>query len=214
MKKRKTNSNPPTNHIIKEGHLLLVISGPSGVGKDAIVNRLKSVNSSITTIVTATTRKRRPYEEQGQHYIFLQESAFLEKVQNNEFLEWAQVYQHKYGVLLQEVKEGFERSDVIVIKTDIQGATTIKEKLPQSVLIFLKPTSFGDLESHLVKRETESKVNIAQRLSEAKKELEKSLIFDYQIENQEGKLNSTLTQLEAIITIEKNKSQYIKFSDK
>ena len=93
-----------------------------------------------------------------------------------------------------------------MIKTDIQGAKTIKQKLPESVLIFLNPTSFRNLESHLLKRETESRVNITQRLKEAKKELEGSSIFDYKIENKEGMLNETLSQLEAIISIERNKS--------
>ncbi|MBH52269.1 MAG: guanylate kinase [Chloroflexi bacterium] len=206
MKKQKTDNPYSIENIKKNNKLLLVISGPSGVGKDAIVNRLTSIDLSITTIVTATTRKRRPYEQEGKHYIFLKDNEFEKKVQNNEFLEWAQVYQHKYGVLIKEVNKGFERSDLIVIKTDIQGAKTIKQKLPESVLIFLNPTSFRNLESHLLKRETESRVNIAQRLKEAKKELEGSSIFDYKIENKEGMLNETLLQLEAIISIERNKS--------
>lgn len=205
IKKLSKNKKSSTKDIIQEGQLLIVISGPSGVGKDAVVNRLKSLEPSISTIITATTRKRRQYEKEGEHYIFLEEDEFLRKIQNKEFLEWAQVYQNKYGVLFKEIKKGFEKNSIILIKTDIQGAATIKQKLPQSVLIFLTPTSINDLENHLEKRKTESNDHVLQRLNEAKKELQKIQIFDYQIENREGMINATLSQLEAIITIERKK---------
>tara|TARA_Y100000590_G_scaffold52146_1_gene54685 strand:- start:2168 stop:2776 length:609 start_codon:yes stop_codon:yes gene_type:complete len=163
--------------------ILLVISGPSGVGKDSVIQHLKAniINCHIT--ITATTRDIRPGEIDGKDYIFLDKVSFVEKIRLDQFLEYAQVYGNWYGIPTKQVTDALSGGSDVIIKADVQGASTIKNKVEGSILIFLKPPSTLDLEKRLRKRHTEDEGELHLRLATAKEELSKIDLFDYIVVN-------------------------------
>ena len=119
--------------------LLIVISGPSGVGKDAVIGRMKEHSLPFHYSVTLTTRPQRDGESDGVDYYFTPEAYFLRMVERGELLEWAKVYEHWYGVPRQQIKQALDRGQDVVVKVDVQGAVTIKKLLVAAVLIILAP---------------------------------------------------------------------------
>ena len=168
------NSNEP---------ILVVISGPSGVGKDSVIQNLKETIINCHFTITATTRDRRPSEIDGKDYIFLDKVAFSKKVHLDQFLEYAEVYGNLYGIPTKQVTDALSHGKDVIIKADVQGASTIKNKVEGSILIFLKPPSTADLEKRLRKRHTEDDAQLDLRLATAKDELSKIDIFDYVVVN-------------------------------
>ena len=129
--------------------LLIVISGPSGVGKDATLDRMKKAGLPYHYVLTATTRPKRPGEKDGVDYWFVSEDKFHQMVEKNQLLEWAKVYGNYYGVPKREIKEALKQGLDTVVKVDVQGAATIKQILPDALFIFLMPPSPEELASRL-----------------------------------------------------------------
>ena len=185
--------------------LVVILTGPSGVGKDAALNELKKMDRPWHYVVTATTRPIRHNEIDGVDYIFMEESEFKLSLDQNEFLESANVYERWYGVPKSQVSEPLKNGLDVILKVDIQGAATIKSLIPQAISIFMIPGTLNDLENRLRTRMTESEEQLKLRLEVAKTELTKLNNFEYYIINEEGNLESTVRQIDTIITAEKQR---------
>ena len=183
--------------------LLIVLSGLSGAGKDAVLTRVKKLDLRLEHITTITTRPERPTERANADYHFITGEKFQEMIERHELLEWANVYGNWYGVPREPVKKALDRGQDIVIKTDVQGAATIKKTLPQAVLIFLAPSSMEELVLRLKKRRTESPSDLALRTKTAENELKQLPLFDYIVFNRQGEINRAVADIEAIITAER-----------
>lgn len=183
--------------------LLIVISGPSGVGKDAILAKVKQTGFPFHHVITATTRQKRPEEKNGLDYYFLSEEEFQRRVKENQFLEWAKVYDNYYGVFKQEVKEALDRGQDVIVKVDVQGAATIKKILPESVFIFVMPPSIEELVNRLKQRKTETEIELDVRLSKVREELKSLPLFDYVVLSHKNELDLAVSQIMAIVTAEK-----------
>ena len=183
--------------------LLIVLSGHSGSGKDAVLTRLRESRHPLEFITTVTTRARRTDEKDGIHYHFVSRDKFQELVDHGELLEWANVYGNYYGVPREPVRQALSRGKDVIVKVDVQGAATIKEILPRAVFIFLAPPSMEELVMRLKQRRTESPSDLDLRIEAARKELEKLPLFDYIVINQQGEVDRAVADLGAIITAEK-----------
>ena len=183
--------------------LLVVLSGPSGVGKDAALDALKLLDRPWRFVVTATTRPQRPEEQDGVDYIFLETAAFLKMKERDDLLESAQVYDYWYGVPRNQVRQGLQDGKDVILKVDVQGADTVRALAPDALFIFMIPSSFDELRSRLTKRMTEKPSEIDLRLSIAQSELGRVGEFDYRVVNREGQLEQAVAEIDAIITAEK-----------
>jgi len=202
---RSIESDPPARlRVCKRCQpLLVVLSGPSGVGKDAVLARMKKLSRPFHYVVTATTRPRRPREKDGVDYHFLSRRAFQEMIDDHRFLESANVYGNYYGVPKDEVSQALARGLDTIVKVDVQGAATIKKILPQAVFIFLAPPSLEALEDRLKRRRSESSQDLALRLERAEEEITSLPIFDYVITSDHDKLDDVVSQIDAIVSAEK-----------
>ncbi len=185
------------------GPLLIVLSGLSGVGKDAVLTRLRQSAFPLEFIVTVTTRAPRPNEKDGVHYHFVSEAEFQKMIDNNQLLEWATVYGNRYGPPKEPVRQALKDGKDVVIKVDVQGAATIKKLVPEAVFIFLAPPSMEELAARLRQRRTETAADLELRLKTAAEEMETLPMFDYLIINRQGELDRAVADIEAIITAEK-----------
>ncbi len=193
-KQRSTRSSRP---------LLVVLSGPSGVGKDAVLARMKKLGRPFYYAVTATTRPKRAGEKNGVDYHFLSQKEFQQMIDKHQLLEWANVYGNYYGVPKEEITSALSKGVDTVVKVDVQGAATIKKILPQAVFIFLMSPSLEELEKRLRKRRSESSTDLALRLERAKEETKSLPIFDYVITSCQNKLDEVVSQIDAIVAAEK-----------
>ena len=157
--------------------LLIVISGPSGVGKDTVLRRLFELAPQLKYSVSYTTRPPRPGEVDGQSYSFISEPEFLRLIEQKEFLEWARVYDHYYGTSRRRVEDALNRGDDIVLKIDVHGATFVRKRKPDGLFIFITPPSTEELLNRLTGRNTETPEALALRQKEALIEL--GLAKDY-----------------------------------
>ncbi|MDY6918556.1 MAG: guanylate kinase [Chloroflexota bacterium] len=187
--------------MVEDTRLLVVVSGPSGVGKDAVLDGLKGLWQSSCFAVTATTRPPREGEVDGVDYHFVSRERFQEMVQGGELLEWAEVYGNLYGVPLREVKQALDRGLDVVVKVDVQGAATIKGVAPEAVLVFLVPPSEQELTTRLTGRNSESAPDLKRRMDTAQQEMERLPLFDYVVVNDEVEL--AVAKIDAIVTAEK-----------
>ncbi len=205
MSSRSFKSDPGARkRRLKSLHpLFVVLSGPSGVGKDAVLTRMKKLGRPFHYVVTATTRPKRVREENGVDYHFLSQQMFQQMLDEHLFLEWANVYGNSYGVPKDEVTQALARGLDAIVKVDVQGAATIKKILPQAVFIFLAPPSFEALEDRLKRRRSESSQNLALRLARAEEEMGSLPIFDYVITSDHDKLDEVVSQIGAIVAAEK-----------
>ncbi len=185
--------------------LLVVLSGPSGVGKDAVLARMKKLGRPFHYVITATTRPKRTGEKNGIDYHFLSGKEFQQMINKHQFLEWANVYDNYYGVPKNEITVALGKGVDAIVKVDVQGAATIKEILPQAVFIFLIPPSLEELEKRLRRRHSESTTGLALRLKKAKEEMESLPLFDYVITSRQHKVDEVVLQIDAIITGEKRR---------
>lgn len=183
--------------------LLVVLSGPSGVGKDALLACLKARGTPFHFVVTATTRPKRPNEVDGVDYIFLEHDRFLALAAADNLLEHALVYGHYYGVPKEQVQQALARGQDVLVRTDIQGASHIKEVVPQAIAVFLAPPSWAELEERLRQRGTDSPPQLELRLATAQRELAALPQFDYVVVNQSDRLEEAAARVEAIVTAEK-----------
>lgn len=181
--------------------ILIVISGPSGVGKDALLNQMRLSDPHLHYAVTATTRSIRNNERDGVDYIFLDSDLFQDMKQRGEFLESAEVYGNWYGVPKGQIADAISQGKDVVIKTDVQGAATIKRLVPQALLIFVVPPSMDELERRLRKRLTESKKSLKLRLETAQQEMNRLPEFDYAVIN--DTLKEAIHLINSIVIAEK-----------
>jgi guanylate kinase len=201
MKKVSYESQAPFNPPSKS--LLIVLSGPSGTGKDAVLSRMKESGYPLEYIVTVTTRPKRAKERDNVDYHFVPVGKFQEMIKKNELLEWANVYGNLYGVPKQPIKQALEKGQDVIVKVDTQGAAAIKKILPQSVFIFLMPPSMEELTLRLSQRRTELPFDLALRLKTAEEELKQLPLFDYVVCNQRDGIDQAISDITAIITAEK-----------
>ena len=185
---------------IRGGGLLIVLSGPSGVGKDAVLAELEDIRQSVSRCVTATTRPRRDYEQDGVDYTFVSTEEFNRRIQQGDFLEYAEVHGHHYGTPKQWVEVNRAQGADVVLKIDVQGGLTVKRAVPETVMVFLVPPSMDELEHRLRSRNTDSEESIARRLANARKELDCIPDYEYIIEN--GSLALAAEELKAVIIAE------------
>lgn len=180
-----------------------MLSGPSGVGKDMVLTRMKELGRPLHYTVTATARPQRETEKDGIDYHFLSPAKFEEMIARGELLEWAKVYGHYYGVPREQVKQALERGLDVIIKVDVQGAATIKEAAPQAILLFLTAPSMEELEERLKQRKTESGIDLNLRLEMASEEMKRLPFFDYVVVNRQNQVDHAVAAIDAIIRAEK-----------
>jgi guanylate kinase len=185
--------------------LLVVISGPSGVGKDSILMRMREIGFLFHFVVTATSRPMRPGERAGYDYHFVGEERFKEMIAQEELLEWAEVYGHYKGIPKSEVREALASGRDVILRIDVQGSATIRRIAPEAVFIFVAPGSFDELALRLRWRRTESPDQMEHRLDVARQEMEAVEQFDYVVLNHEDRLDDAVGQIRAIIVAEKQR---------
>jgi guanylate kinase len=184
--------------------LVFVLSGPSGVGKSTLIERLKAERFPITHSVTATTRPKRSGEVEGIHYYFLSEDVYEEWLRQDQFLEHAVVHKlHRYGMPLHSIRESLRKGKDVIIAPDVQGASTYRWKLPNCITIFLRPRTLDELEPRLAARGTETPEERAIRMQTAEREMQRMSEYDYVIVNQRDRLDEAVADLKAIITAER-----------
>ena len=182
--------------------LLIVISGPSGIGKDTVVQGLKDRNLPFHFVITATSRDPRYYEMDGKDYFFYSQEKFEEMIENGEFLEYAWVYTAYKGVPKFQVREALASGEDVVMRLDFQGAQTVRNLCPDAILIFLTANSKEEWLQRLHDRRSESDEELAVRINTAKAEYDSLEIFDYIVNNEQTKLDKTLDVIESIIEAE------------
>lgn len=183
--------------------LLIVLSGPSGAGKDAVLARMRELRCPLTFITTVTTRPRRPGETDKVDYRFVSPDEFQGMVRNNELLESARVYQNWYGVPRQPVREALNAGKDVIVKVDVQGAGSIKKMIPFAVFIFLMPPSMEELCQRLEQRHTESPEALEVRTQAAVSEIKEMPRFDYVVLSRRNQIDEAVADVMAIIKAEK-----------
>jgi guanylate kinase len=183
--------------------LLVVISGPSGVGKDTVLRRLFQLEPSLKYSVSYTTRPPRPGEVDGSSYTFVSEEEFKRLIEAREFLEWAQVYDHYYGTSRRRVEEALARGEDIILKIDVQGASFVRKRRPDGLFIFITPPSTEELLSRLTKRRTESAQALAVRQREALVELGVAREYEHVVCNRD--VDETAREILGLIAAERNR---------
>ncbi|MFZ5755080.1 MAG: guanylate kinase [Bacillota bacterium] len=187
-----------------EKGLLIVISGPSGVGKGTICRELFNKYDDIIYSVSTTTRKPRPGEVEGKHYFFTTEEEFQKLIAQDAFLEWAQVYGNYYGTPRQYVEEILQAGKDCILEIDIQGALQVKQKMPEGIFIFVVPPSLQELIRRITCRGTEDPSEIEKRMSQVSEEMSHLQDYDYIVVNDE--VPSAVEQVRAIIVAERCRS--------
>ncbi|MFO7944788.1 MAG: guanylate kinase [Anaerolineales bacterium] len=185
--------------------LLIVISGPSGVGKDSVIAELKERDLPLHFVITATSRPPRPEEEHGVDYFFVSEEEFEEMIDRGDLLEYAVVYDEYKGIPKVQVREGLESGKHVVMRVDVQGAETVRNLVQDALLIFLTAQNEEELVSRLKNRETEDDESLKIRLQTVRQELKQMEWFDYVVINREGELDETVDVIEAIIEAEQHR---------
>ena len=194
------HNKTPDIKIQMNNSRLFVISGPSGVGKDTILNQMKKTYPSNHYVVTVTTRRKRINEIDGKDYFFVTNKKFQDMIDSNEFLEWATVYNNNYGVPKNQVFLALSENKNVIIKADIQGAKTIKNTIDDTTTIFINPPDISKLADHLSSRMSESKESFRLRMETSLLEIESQNEFDHVVNNPEGKIDQTLEKINAIIS--------------
>jgi len=186
----------------KETGNLIVISGPSGAGKDSVAQRVIENNKKIEISVSMTTREPRAGEKDGKDYFYVTKNEFLEQIDKGNFLEYAVVYGDTYygtpkDKVLKDLKNGID----VILVIDIQGALKIKESIPEAIFIFIMPPSMRELKNRLIKRNTEKPEKILSRFKTAYKEINEATKYNYVVIN--DKLDIAVKKVESIILAEK-----------
>jgi guanylate kinase len=182
--------------------LLIVISGPSGVGKDTVIQRMKKRNLPFHFVVTATTREPRQNEVDGRDYFFYSKEQFADMLKKGELLEHAVVYNDYKGIPKSQIKEALASGKDVVMRLDVQGASTIRQLCPEALLIFLSPQDEEEMINRLQERQSESPEDLKVRIATARQEMTRITIFDYVVINRELHLDETVDTIVSIITAE------------
>ena len=178
---------------------MVVISGPSGVGKDVLIEGIARRDLNYHFTVTATTRDPRPGELEGVNHHFLSVAEFQAAISEDELLEWALVYGNYYGVPKQQVRDALSDGKHVLIRVDVQGALRIRELAPEVLMIFIHPPSTETLQKRLLRRGLNSDSEMQTRLEAAAQEIAHSKSFDYQVINREGMLDAAVDDVINII---------------
>ena len=206
MMSEKSPGKDVNTELVKRP-LLIVLSGPSGVGKDAVLHHLKKSRPLFKFVTTMTTRPRRHNEKDNVDYHFISQDEFEKLLKNNELLESANVYGNWYGVPKEPIRQALKQGNDVIVKVDVQGAATIKKLAPQAVFIFLMPPSIDELAVRLKQRYTESAESLALRLQACDNELKQIPHFDYIVINHRNQVESAVNEIKAIIAAEKCRVQ-------
>jgi len=182
--------------------LLIVISGPSGVGKDTVLQRMKERELPFHFVVTATTRPKRGNEVHGKDYFFVSKDEFARMIEADELLEYAIVYNDYKGIPKQQVREALASGKDVVMRIDVQGAATIRKLAPEALLIFLTTTDEEEMVNRLKARKSENSEGRTLRIATARQELKRIDEFDYVVVNSDFHLDETVDTLVAIIQAE------------
>lgn len=183
--------------------LVVVISGPSGVGKDVMIDRMIETGQfGFHFTVTATTRDPRPGERDGINHHFVTVDHFINMIAANELLEWAQVYDNYYGVPKEQVRDALAKGNHVIMRVDVQGAKRLRQLIPEALLIFIVPPSLDVLRKHLEIRGVNSETEMRKRLAAATEEISESDLFDYTVTNEEDQLDDTVERVVEIVETE------------
>jgi len=188
--------------ILDPQPLLIVISGPSGAGKDTVVQCMKERGMPFHFVVTATTRPRRASEVNGKDYFFVSKEEFARMIEEDELIEYAVVYGDYKGIPKQQVREALATGKDVVMRVDVQGAETVRKLVPNAILIFMTVDNEQELERRLRERKTETAEELALRIATARKELLRVDEFDYVVVNADDHLDQAVDTIQAIITSE------------
>lgn len=181
--------------------LLIVVSGPSGAGKDTICQKLIKENSNIWMSVSMTTRKPRPLEKEGVDYFFVSSEEFENKINDNTFLEYASYNDNYYGTPKDKVEEKLNEGKDVILVIDINGAINIKKIIPSALFIFIMPPDMETLKNRLIGRKTESKDKVVQRFITAYNEVNNYKKYNYVVVN--DKVEDAVNKVKSIIQSEK-----------
>ncbi|MDT8859083.1 guanylate kinase [Alkalihalobacillus sp. MEB130] len=184
----------------KEKGLLLVLSGPAGVGKGTVCSALRQENTSVQYSVSATTRSPREGEQDGVNYFFKTREQFEKMIEQDQLLEWAEYVGNYYGTPIEYVRETLESGQDIILEIEVQGALKVRERFPEGVFIFLMPPSLAELRSRIVGRGTETEDIINKRMTVAREEIEMMKKYDYVVENDQVHL--AVDRIKSIVTAE------------
>jgi guanylate kinase len=187
--------------------LLIVISGPSGAGKDAVIQRLKENRQPFYFVVTATDRKPRDNEVPGADYVFVSREAFEEMIRKDELLEYALVYGQYKGIPRSQVQQALASGMDVIMRVDVQGAAKIRKLCPEALLIFISVEDEQDLARRIQLRGSESEEQVNKRLKAAQVEFDQLDLFDYVVVNHYNHLNETVEKIQAIITAEHHRTR-------
>ena len=194
---------------LKGKGMLVVLSGPSGSGKDTILGKLKESTFTFDKTISATTRAMRDGEEDGVDYFFIDKATFEKKIANGEFLEYTVYSGNYYGTLKTEVERLVAKGGCILLKIEVEGAGNIRKAIPDALSVFIVPPSIEELERRLRGRNTETEESIQKRLKEAIKELARANEYDYIVIND----NADLCTEQVIKILESEKLRYCRMAD-
>jgi guanylate kinase len=194
-----TDSNP---YERPQTSLLVVISGPSGVGKDSVLRRLKELGLPFRFVPTMNTRPKRPAEMDGVDYHFVTTEQFVTMLERGELLEHAVVYGDYKGIPKQPVRDALASGQDVVLRVDVQGAATIKRLLPEAVCVFLTTGSEEELIDRLSRRRTESPEKLRVRIASAREEMQRISEFDYVVVNRASQLDEAVKDVISLIRAE------------
>jgi guanylate kinase len=192
----------PEFNPIRKQPLLIVISGPSGAGKDTVIQRMKERELPFHFVVTATTRPRRANEVNGQDYFFVSKEEFARMIDEDDLIEYAIVYGDYKGIPKHQVREALSSGKDVIMRVDVQGAETVRKLAPEALLIFISVESEQELERRLKERKTETADALALRIATARKELQRIDAFDYLVANRDFRLDETVDTIQSIIVAE------------
>ncbi len=200
-------------NILHPEPMLIVISGPSGVGKDTVLHMMEERGEQpFHFVVTATTRPIREGEVHGRDYFFISSDEFAKMIEDDELLEYAIVYNDYKGIPKQQVRDALASGQDVIMRLDVQGAATVKKIAPEAVLIFLTTASEEELVSRLRARKTETSEGLNLRIATARQEMKRASEFDYVVLNEEDRLEEAVDTIEAIIHAEHHKTHPRKVS--
>ena len=178
---------------------LLVLTGPSGVGKGTVLQALLARYPQVWLSVSATTRDPRPGERHGENYFFMDRSSFMEQVERGEFLEWAEFAGHAYGTPAGPIRSRLRAGQTVVLEIEVEGARQVRRRLPTAVQVFLRPPSMAALEERIRGRGSDSEDSIAKRIARAREELARATEFDHVVLN--GDLKQAIADVDAILQV-------------
>lgn len=190
--------------------LVIVLSGPSGVGKDTVIQRMQESGLPFHFVVTATTRAPRPGECHGVDYFFLSKDEFADMIERDELLEYAIVYNDYKGIPKQQVRQALASGKDVVMRVDVQGAATIRKLCPDALLVFLTTQNEDELVRRLMARQSETPEGLKLRIATARQELKRIDIFDYVVVNEDSHVGHTVETIASIVHAEHHRVDHRK----